>query len=204
MFLLGLGENLWKGFVPKYLETLGAPVLAIGLYGTLRDFLDGAYQYPGGWIADRYGRRRALLLFVGLAAVGYVVYLLAPSWQWVLAGLLFVMAWSSMASPTLFAVVGDALPRGRRAIGFTVQSILKRVPLVIAPVAGGIVIERMGVTGGIRVLLCVTIVLAVAALAAIRVVDLPLLPDEKPTNVLSVWSSFPRDLRTLLAADVFA
>ena len=79
MFLLGFGENLWKGFLPKYLQALGAPVLAIGLFGTVRDFLDGAYQYPGGWIADRYGRRRALLLFVGLASVGYAVYALAPS-----------------------------------------------------------------------------------------------------------------------------
>src|SRR5512141_219813 len=80
MFLLGLGENLWKSFLPKYLQALGAPVLAVGLFGTVRDFLDGAYQYPGGWIADRYGRRRALLLFVGLASIGYAIYALAPSW----------------------------------------------------------------------------------------------------------------------------
>ncbi|HSD72242.1 MAG TPA: MFS transporter, partial [Thermoanaerobaculia bacterium] len=79
MFLLALGENLWKSFVPKYLQALGAPVIAIGLYGTLRDFVDGAYQYPGGWIADRWGRRRALLLFVGLASIGYVIYAVAPS-----------------------------------------------------------------------------------------------------------------------------
>lgn len=69
MFLMSLGEELWKRFVPKYLEALGAPVVAIGLYGTARDFLDGVYQYPGGWVADRYGRRRALLLFVMLAAM---------------------------------------------------------------------------------------------------------------------------------------
>jgi len=125
MLLMGLGENLWKSFLPKYLQALGAPVLAVGLFGTVRDFLDGAYQYPGGWIADRYGRRSALLLFVCLATVGYVVYALAPTWPWVLGGLVFGMAWTSMASPTLFAVVGDALPRERRAIGFTVQATLK-------------------------------------------------------------------------------
>jgi hypothetical protein len=26
MFLLGLGQELWKRFIPKYLEALGAPV----------------------------------------------------------------------------------------------------------------------------------------------------------------------------------
>src|SRR5688572_9563347 len=110
MFLMGLGEELWKRFIPKYLESLGAPVAAIGLYGTVRDFLDGVYQYPGGWVADHYGRRRALLLFVTLATLGYGIYWMAPSWPFVFVGLVFAMAWTSMASPTLFAVVGDALP----------------------------------------------------------------------------------------------
>ncbi len=54
VFLLALGENLWKRFVPKYLEALGAPVTAIGFFGTCQDFLDGVYQYPGG--CQRTGR----------------------------------------------------------------------------------------------------------------------------------------------------
>src|SRR2546425_648912 len=78
VFLLALGENLWKRFLPKYLEALGAPVAAIGLFGSFQDLLDGVYQYPGGWIGDRYGRRRALLLFVALATiVGLAVLTLA-------------------------------------------------------------------------------------------------------------------------------
>src|SRR6476661_5742867 len=80
MFLMGLGENLWRRFLPKYLQLLGAPITAIGLFGTAEDFLDGVYQYPGGWVADRYGRRRALLAFIALAALGYVVYLVMPAW----------------------------------------------------------------------------------------------------------------------------
>src|SRR4026209_1155739 len=92
VFLLALGENLWKRFIPKYLEALGAPVTAIGLFGSCQDLLDGVYQYPGGWIGDRYGRRSALLLFVMLAAVGYGLYWAVPSWHVVLVGLAFVMA----------------------------------------------------------------------------------------------------------------
>src|SRR5438477_12466913 len=72
VFLLGIGEELWKKFLPKYLEALGASPRAIGLFGTADDFFDAVYQYPGGWLADRLGRRRAFLLFVGLAAIGYV------------------------------------------------------------------------------------------------------------------------------------
>lgn len=67
MFLMGLGEELWKRFLPKYMQALGAPVIAIGSYGTAMDFLDGVYQYPGGWVADKFGRRAALLTFVAAA-----------------------------------------------------------------------------------------------------------------------------------------
>jgi len=201
-FLLALGENLWKRFLPKYLEALGAPVTAIGLFGTCQDFLDGVSQYPGGWIGDRYGRRRALLLFVALAMVGYVVYWCAPSWPVVFLGLAFVMAWSSMASPTLFAVIGDALPKERRAMGFTVQSILRRIPIAVAPTVGGIIIAANGIVEGVRLGLIFTLALAVITLATVRRVDIAIVPDETPTNVLAVWSSLPTPLRRLLASDI--
>jgi hypothetical protein len=41
IFLLALGETLWKRFLPKYLQLLGAPITAIGFFGTCEDFLDG-------------------------------------------------------------------------------------------------------------------------------------------------------------------
>jgi MFS family permease len=119
VFILGLGEELWKKFLPKYLEALGATMPVIGLFGTAQDFFDAVYQYPGGWIADRVGRRRALLMFVALASAGYIVYLLSPSWPFVFLGLALVMAWQSMASPAIFGIIGDALPRERRAMGFS-------------------------------------------------------------------------------------
>lgn len=202
MFLLGLGENLWKRFLPKYLEALGAPITAIGLFGTTQDFVDGIYQYPGGWLGDRYGRRRALLLFITLAAVGYFLYWAAPAWPFVFLGLLFAMAWSSMASPTLFAVIGDALPKNRRAIGFTVQSILRRVPIAAAPTLGGVAIAVYGVRAGVRMSLLVALALAGVALAVVMRVRIAI-PRSEPTNIGGVWRALPTPLRWLLVSDVF-
>ena len=203
VFLMAAGENLWKRFVPKYLEALGAPVTAIGLFGSCQDLLDGLYQYPGGWIGDRFGRRTALLLFVGLTAVGYGLYWAAPSWTFVFAGLAFVMAWSSMASPTLFAVVGDALPRERRALGFTVQSILRRIPIALAPAAGGLAIATYGVVGGVHLGLAVTLVLAVLTLAVAWRIDIPVVSDDGPMTIRLVWRALPSPLRWLLVSDIF-
>ncbi len=125
VFLIGFGEELWKKFLPKYLEALGATTPIIGLFGTAEDFFDACYQYPGGFVADRFGRRRAFLIFITLASLGYLVYLFSTSWPFLFVGLALVMAWQSMASPAIFAVIGDSLPRERRAMGFTLQSILK-------------------------------------------------------------------------------
>jgi hypothetical protein len=35
-------------------------------------------------------------------------------------------------------------------LGFTVQSILRRVPIVVAPVLGGLAVARFGIQGGVR------------------------------------------------------
>src|SRR5215467_12494053 len=79
-FVMTASEELWKRFVPRYIEALGAPILAVGAYGTLRDLADAMLQYPGGWVTDRFGRRAALRAFIALAAVGYAAYLWSPTW----------------------------------------------------------------------------------------------------------------------------
>ena len=203
MFLMALGENLWRRFLPKYLEALGAPIVAIGAYGSVQDALDGLYQYPGGWASDRYGRRRALLLFVSLAAVGYVTIAAAATWPVVFLGLVFIMAWTSMASPTLFAVVGDALPPGRRSVGFSVQAILRRVPIVVAPALGGALIALAGLQAGIRAGLIVSVGLALVTLAVVRQMRLDRPATAAPGNVRTVWRTLPRTLRRLLLSDIF-
>ncbi|MFL5612507.1 MAG: MFS transporter [Gemmatimonadaceae bacterium] len=188
---------------PKYLQSLGAPITAIGLFGTAEDFLDGVYQYPGGWIADRYGRRAALLLLVSLTMIGYVLFAILPSWPLAFLALAFIMAWDAMASPTLFAVVGDALPREKRTMGFTVQSILRRVPIVIAPTLGGFAIATLGLRLGVRLGLAISIALALLTLLVAARVRIPVRRDEKTINVRHVWISFPSSLRWLLASDIF-
>jgi MFS family permease len=199
--LMGLGEELWKKFLPKYLEALGASTTVIGFFGTTRDFFDAIYQYPGGWLADHLGRRRAFLAFVAIASVGYLIYLLSPSWPFVFVGLALSMAWASMASPALFALIGDALPRERRAMGFTLQSMLKRVPAAAAPLIGGALIAATDIKTGVRAGLAITLVLAAIAVLVVRRINLPIITGAK-INMRGVWRSFHFALKRLLISDV--
>jgi len=52
---IGAGEETWMRFVPKYLESLGAAALVIGLYDGLKTLLGAVYAYPGGIAVDRWG-----------------------------------------------------------------------------------------------------------------------------------------------------
>ncbi len=201
VFLIGFGEELWKKFIPKYLEALGATTPIIGLFGTAEDLFDAAYQYPGGFIADHLGRRRAFLIFITLASLGYLVYLFSPSWPLLFVALALVMAWQSMASPAIFAVIGDSLPRERRAMGFTLQSILKRLPIVIAPIIGGVLIASNGIVKGVHIGLLITIALAAITVLLALKINVSI-SAAKTTNMRGVWRSFHSALKHLLVSDI--
>ena len=201
MFLVGLGEELWKKFLPKYLESLGASVAVVGLFGTSEDFLDAVYQYPGGWLADHWGRRRAFLTFLVAALAGYLVYLFSPSWPFLFLGLVLAMTWQSMASPAIFATIGDALPKSRRAMGFTVQSMLKRIPMVISPLLGGAMIGAWGLRAGVRTGLSITIALVGITIPVLWTINVPLASRDS-VRLRGVWNSFHSTLKRLLVSDI--
>ena len=201
VFLLGFGEELWKKFLPKYLEALGATTTVIGLFGTAEDLFDATYQYPGGWIADHLGRRHAFVIFITLACIGYLVYLFSPSWPFLFLAMALVMAWQSMASPAIFAIIGDSLPRECRAMGFTLQSILKRLPIVVAPIVGGAMIASLGIMKGVHTGLLITLLLAAITLLLVLKIKVTSSP-AKATNMRGVWRSFHIALKRLLISDI--
>ena len=202
LFVFGFGEELWFRYLPEYLRTLGASVFVVGLFGTVKDLLDAAYAYPGGWASDRLGTRRALLLFGGVTVAGYAVL-----WAWhsvagVFAGIVLVMAWASLGLPATFALIGEELDERRRIGGFTVQAILKRLPIVVAPPLGGLLLTRLGTGPGIRLGLLASILLSLAMLVGL---SLALRSAESPSTTalrdLVKPPKLPPALRRLLEAD---
>ncbi len=203
--LLGLGQEMWSKFIPKYLQALGAGVLAIGLFGTTEDLIDATYQFPGGLISDRIGRKRSLVLFGAIGVGGYLVYLVAGSWPVVFLGLFLVMT-SSLSQPVVFALIGDSLPKQRRAMGFSIQSILKRVPRAISPPVGGLIILYLGIVRGVKTALLVTIFLGMLAVYLQNRGYVEVVKPEK-RHGLSIREAFRHmgsPLRWLLVSDCLA
>src|SRR5438094_7388243 len=164
IFVIGAGEELWMRFVPKFLQALGATVFVIGLYDALRTLLGAVYAYPGGVIVDLWGHRRAFLTFNVVSIVGYALVLLVPHWAAVIAGMFLFLSWSCFSLPATFSLVAAALEANRHSMGVGVQSVIKRLPIMIAPIIGGMLIDRFGVINGVRIALVISIVLSGATI----------------------------------------
>src|SRR5262249_59327521 len=160
IFVIGAGEELWMRFVPKYLQAVGATVFVIGLYDALRTLVGAIYAYPGGVLVDRWGHRQAFIIFNVLSIVGYSIVLLIPHWSAVIAGMFFFLSWSCFSLPATFSLVGAALEANRHSMGVGVQSVIKRLPIMVAPIFGGMLIDRFGIIVGVRIALVASIFLS--------------------------------------------
>lgn len=209
LVLAGTGERLWLGFAPKYLETLGATVLVIGLFDALQTLLGAVYAWPGGWLTDRWGQRRSLLLFNALSLAGYILVLLWQHWLALVFGAFLFFAWSALSLPATFAVIATSLDRSRHTMGVGVQSMIRRVPMIVGPLVGGWLITHYGWELGVRFALLGCIALSVVTMmfqwfmvesAAEGAATSS--PNDSGHSFFRVARSFNPTLRELLVSDI--
>jgi len=89
VILVGMGENMAERFLPLYLIAMGGTPIVIGLLNGLDNLLSALYSYPGGWLAEKLGYKKALTIFNLMAIFGYLIVVLFPTWQAVLIGAIF-------------------------------------------------------------------------------------------------------------------
>ena len=205
LVLAGTGERLWLGFAPKYLETLGAGIFIIGLFDALQTLLGAVYAYPGGWLTDRWGQRRSLLLFNLLSLSGYVLVLVWQHWIALLLGSFLYLAWSALSLPATFSVVATSLQRHQHTMGIGVQSMVRRVPMMLGPLIGGWLVTKFGWGDGVKYALALCIALS----GATMVFQWVMIEAEgtKPetdgqSNFLAIVRAFTPTLRELLVSDI--
>lgn len=205
IFVIGAGEELWMRFVPKYLQALGAGVFVIGLYDALRTLLGAIYAYPGGVLVDLWGHRRSFLAFNVLSIVGYALVLLIPHWGGVIAGMFLFLSWTCFSLPATFSLIGATLAANRHSMGVGIQSVIKRLPIMIAPFFGGILIDRFGVIVGVRIALLISILLSAATLFVQWQLREEPKDEGRKIERWNFWrslSEFNRPMRRLLLSDI--
>jgi len=203
LVLIGTGEEMWMRFLPRYLESLGATTFIIGLFDALQTLLGAVYAYPGGVMVDRWGHRRALVAFTGVSVLGYAVAAAIPHWAAVLAAMFLFLAWTDFSLPATFSMVAATLPADRHTMGIGMQSMIKRIPILVGPVLGGWLIDRYGAPGGVRLGLSASILLGLAAILVQRRLDVA--GGGAPPRAATLWATlrgFDGGLRWLLWSDI--
>jgi MFS family permease len=202
---VGLGERLAERFVPVYLMALGASAIIPGLVNGLVNLLSALYSYPAGWISERFGYKRALAIFNLCSIFGYAIVLLVPHWGAVVVGSFFFLAWSALSLPATMSLVANVLPAHKRTMGVSMHSLVRRIPMALGPVIGGVLIDSLGVLDGIRAAFGLAIVLAIFALILQQkfvVESSPRTAHCEDPKLRQVIRGFSKNLRVLLASDI--
>jgi MFS family permease len=202
--LVGMGEHMAEQFLPLYLLALGGGFISIGFLNGLDNLLGALYAFPGGYLSDRLGTKRALLLFNFASMVGFLIVVLIPTWPAVLGGAVLFLSWTAISLPATMSLVARVLPKNKRTMGVSLHSLVRRVPMALGPVVGGVFIKTWGVERGVRLAFVGALVMAVIA----AVLQQVLIEDDSPTETkiegspVRMWQYMNRDLKQLLVADI--
>jgi len=209
VILVGMGERMAERFLPIYLIAIGGSVLSIGLLNGLDNLLSALYAYPGGYLSDRIGTKRALLVFNIFAMFGYLIVIFVPSWQAVLVGAVFFLSWSAISLPATMSLISKALPLNKRTMGVSVLSLVRRIPMALGPILGGLCIGLWGERDGVRAAFVVALLLSVVATVVqqLLIQDDPSQASKKGSvspekNPLKLMRYMTPALKRLLVADI--
>lgn len=204
IILIGMGEWMADRFMPLYIRALGGGLEVIGVLSGMKNLLGALYSFPAGYLSERLGHKKALLIFNLIALVGYSIVIIFQSWAAVLVGAFFFMAWSSVSLPATMSLVSTVMPANKRTMGVSLLSITKRIPKALGPVIGGLLIGIYGEIQGIRYAFMIAFVLGVIAIFVQQklIKDEPPSRDESIQNPFAMFRLLNRDLRNMLVSDI--
>ena len=200
--LVGLGEKMAERFLPLYLMTLGGGALSVGLLNGMDNLLSALYSIPGGYVSDRFGYKKALLLFNLVAMAGYLIVILIPTWQAVLLGAVLFISWTAISLPATMDLVASVLPKNKRTMGTSLHSLVRRIPMALGPVLGGLLIVQFGEDDGIRYAFLAALLLAGVSLFLQQLIIEDRKPKAENRNGQNCLSLLSPDLRRLLVSDI--
>jgi len=146
--LFSLTRPLFYQFESDYVNRLGASPEIIGLMGSSVVLVSMLIQIPGGYLADKRGRKNLIVWGTFLLAFPNFVKALTGSWRvYFLASILATLI-NSLYSPALHALFQDSLPKDARGFSSSlIDGISWVIPSVFSLFFGGYLYERYGLHG---------------------------------------------------------
>ena len=134
------GSGLWSFMAIWAVEELGAKSQLPFVY-LVGAVLAGASGFLGGYLSDRIGRRRVILVGEASMAVYPLVLLALSSSMWAaLVALMFAGVFGSLGGSVAQAMVADLVPPERHEAAYSSVRVAANLGVVIGPPLGGLVL----------------------------------------------------------------
>lgn len=151
MILANIAGQMAYTNLSLYMLNLGASVAEVGLVFTLAALVPLVLQIFGGWLSDTIGRLRVIAIGSSAAVFGYLIFSVAPSWEWVLLGLSVEYISNAMVGPSFNSYISEQSDEAQRGRVFGMASSFYMVVTVIGPALGGFLAYRLGFQPMLRV-----------------------------------------------------
>ena len=157
VLVLTLSRVIWSmsdssidNFISVYLRTLGATVPIIGIINAIGSF-GSMLLYPvGGYIADKSGRVRLVASSTLIYVSSFIIYLLAPSWEWAAVAMIY-QTMSLFYVPAMNAIMADSIPVGERGRLYGFNFALPNLIRIISPYIAGLFIAKFDLIRAMRI-----------------------------------------------------
>ena len=161
----GFGGQIVNTYIPIYFLILGGTPLTLGLMASIKSVIQCIMLLLGGFIADYYGRRKIIIFTAFFSIIFPLLYVFIQDWR-IFAALSIIGVLATLSDPASQAIIVDSLTPEKRTTGIASLQVLSSLPLTIAPIIGGWLIQNQGLPDGFR-LACIYTTITVSASAFI-------------------------------------
>jgi len=168
--LMDIGMEMPVPYYQQYVDALGGSTfpMALGIIGFANFFAMAFVAIPGGFLADKFGRRWLITTMTFGLAVSYLFFAIAPfwtftsSWHLILTGTI-IQSLCLIYQPALFSMVQDSLPPRNRGVGSSLIQMIHGTFNTPGTVIGGVLVVSLGLVAGMQAVYMVVMALFVAA-----------------------------------------
>ena len=179
-----------------YVTALNGTGLALGLIGLANWVAMAVVAFPGGYLADKYGRRWLITTMTFVMALSNLLFAFAPSWEFILIGSI-IHSLCLIYQPALFAMVQDSLPPERRGMGSSLIQLIHGAFNTPGPLIAGLLLLQFGLVPSMRIIyILVTILYAISAIWRLKLKETHITNgDPEPIKFRYFISSYPKAVK---------
>jgi MFS family permease len=191
--LMDFAGELPGTYYPDYVIQLGGSATILGIITFASLLALASVQFPGGYLADKYGRRWLVSTLTFGVAISYIFYAAAPSWHFILIGAV-IQNICLLYQPALLAMMADSLSPEKRGMGFSMLNLIMSVATTPAPVVALLLVATYGSEIGMRIAYVIVTIFFLAA-ATVRLKLKESMKNVEKINSREAIRSYPKALK---------